>query len=190
MFHKRKAAGAALAVVLSGALLFTACSGNTDTTDTGKITAEPDGKEYSFQYPDSWQVLRSDSMYAIAAPENTQANITVAGYALPDTFTSLSEYVENPETGYIRSLQETFGDKVQPEIQSGSDYDIAGHDSVCLTYHMKVGEEEYHFATVLTTLPTMGSTYLYAITYTALGEEVYNEHIGVFRDVIQSFTFR
>ena len=190
MSHKKKAVGYALTLLLSGALLFTSCSGDTVSPDDGKAIAEPDGKEYTFQYPDSWQVLRSDSMVAIASPDGGKANITVAGYTLPDTFTTLSDYVHDETTGYIHYLKENFGDRIEVSEVTSPEYTVADHDSVCLIYPIKIGEDEYHFATVLTVLPTMGSSYLYEITYTAADQAVYDEHIGVFRDALQSFTFR
>lgn len=191
MSHKKKTVGYALTLILSGALLFTSCSGDQNAANPdGKVTAEPDGKEYTFQYPDSWQVLRSDSMIAIASPEGGKANITVAGYTLPDTYTTLSDYVHNKTTGYIHYLKENFGDRIEVSEETSPEYTVADHDSVCLIYHIKIGEDDYHFATVLTVLPTVGSPYLYEITYTAADEAVYDEHIGVFRDALQSFTFR
>lgn len=190
MFHKKKAVGCALALALSGALLFTACSSAGTVPTEGKATAEPDGKEYTFEYPESWQVLRSDSMVAVASPDDGgKANITVAGYALSDEYTTLSDYVHNEETGYIHYLKENFGDRIEVSEDTSPEYTVADHDSVCLTYHIKIGEDDYHFATVLTVLPTMNAPYLYEILYTAENESAYDEHIGVFRDVLSSFTF-
>ena len=189
MFHKKKAVGYALTLVLSGTLLFTSCANETAPT-SGKAVAEPDGKEYTFEYPESWQVLRSDSMVAVASSEaDGKVTITVAGYAMPDSYTTLSDYVHNEETGYIHYLKENFGDRIEVTENTSPEYSVADHDSICLTYHIKIGEDDYHFATVLTELETMYSPYLYEILYTAENESVYDEHIGAFRDVLQSFTF-
>lgn len=188
MSYKNKVKSCALAFLLSGTLLFTACSDDTQTSIDGKKIAESDDKAFTFQYPDTWQVLRSDSMYAIAASDNS-ANITVAGYALTDDFTSLDEYVSDDENGYIHYLRENFGDRIEVTEEVGEEYTIADRESKCLTYHIKIGEDTYHFVTVLTTLPTIGSTYLYQINYTALDEDAFSEHLGAFRDVIGSFVF-
>lgn len=188
MSYKNKVRSCALAFLLSGALLFTACSNDPQGSIDGKMIAESDDKAFTFQYPDTWQVLRSDSMYAIATTDNT-ANITVAGYAMSDDFTTLDEYVTNEQTGYIHYLRENFGDRIEISEEVGEEYTVANRESKCFSYHIKIGEETYHFMTVLTTLPTIGSTYLYQINYTALGEEAFSEHLGAFRDVIDTFAF-
>lgn len=188
------------ALLVAGTMLFvTSCAENTATD--GYFVAEPDGKDYTYSYPDSWTVIRSDSMFAISSGDKN-ANISSSCYAvsLLDEGETVPEGTENPyayalekyvnrdAAGYVSMLKDNFGEKV--EIISAEATSVDQNAGYRLLYKLKIGDDEYHFATVLAVLPTVGSTYLYDITYTALGKESFDEHMPVFEGVVASFDFR
>lgn len=196
---KRITIKAISAILLAGTLLFATSCAETASND-GYFTAEPDGKDYSYLYPDSWSVIRSDSMFAIQSGDKA-ANISSSCYAtellaegeiVPEGTENpyayaLEKYVNRETSGYVSMLKDNFGEKV--EIISAEATSVDEKAGYKLLYTLKIGDDEYHFATVLAVLPTVGSTYLYDITYTALGEEDFNEHMPVFEGVVASFDF-
>ena len=73
--NKNKTIRAAAAVFLTGSLLFSvSCSKNQQAED-GYLLADPDGSDYSYSYPEEWNILRSDSMFAVESPDK-KANIS------------------------------------------------------------------------------------------------------------------
>lgn len=188
------------ALLLAGTMLFaTSCAEN--VAPDGYLIAEPDGKDYTYSYPDSWSVIRSDSMFAIQSSDRN-ANISSSCYAVellaegetvpegtenPYAY-ALEKYVNRDVTGYVSMLKDNFGEKV--EIISAEATSVDQKAGYKLLYKLKIGEDEYHFATVLAVLPTIGSTYLYDITYTTLGKENFDVHMPVFEGVVASFDFR
>jgi len=198
---KSLAAKTAALLVLTGSLLFTASCGESSSAADGYVTATPDGNDYSYTYPDVWEVIRSDSMFAIQSPDKA-ANISSSCYAVSledydleiyasekDPYSALlDDYVNRPDTGYIDLMKDNFGENV--ELISAEDCMVGERTGKKLVYHIKVGEDDYYFATVLTLLPTVGSTYLYDLTYTAQNETAFNEHLAVFDSAVASFIFR
>lgn len=186
--------------ILAGALFLTSCGESSLSAADGYLIAEPAGKDYAFSYPENWTVIRSDGMFAIQEPEK-QANISSSSFSVsleqmnPELYAEsenpwgelLEDYVRG-ENGYIATLSETYGDRVT--LVSTEDCTVGERQGKKLYYHIKVGDDEYHFATALAILPTMGDAYLYGITYTALGEEAFSAHKAVFDSVVASFEFR
>lgn len=197
----------AAAVFITGSLLFaTSCSG-AKTPDDGYLLAEPDGGDYSYSYPEEWKVIRSDSMVAVEAPDG-KANISSMQYELPLESFELSvysesespwsdlldDYVNRENGGYISLLRENFGQNVDFPEEFISDFEVneQKYPGKRLIYHIKVGEDDYYFETALIIMPSTDPTfcYLYDLTYTALGEDIYNEHKPVFDKVVSSFEFK
>lgn len=192
----------AAVLVITGTLLFSAsCSdGNNPESIDGYIIANSEGGDYSFTYPDTWSVLRADGMYAIGEKESG-ANISVSSFGLSFDAETLSAYAEseNPwekllddyinenDTGYLAVLSQTYGTGFS--FVSAEDCTVGGRAGKKLIYHIKIGEDDYHFASALTLLPTMGDTYLYGITYTAADEASFSAHKAVFDGVVSSFEF-
>lgn len=187
------------ALIIAGTLLFATSCADRAVSD-GYMLAEPDGKDYTYSYPDTWSVIRSDSMFAIQS-EDKNANISSSCYAVellaegetvPETAGdpyayALERYVNRDVTGYVSMLRDNFGEKV--EMISAEAVSVDGKAGYKLLYTLKIGDDEYHFATVLAVLPTIGSTYLYDITYTTLGKENFDVHMPVFEGVVASFDF-
>ena len=204
--NKNKTIRAAAAVFLTGSLLFTvSCSKNQQAED-GYLLADPDGSDYSYSYPEEWNVLRSDSMFAVESPDK-KANISSSSYELPldkydlsvyaeseDPYSDLlDDYINLEETGYIAQLRANFGDNIIFSEENIVDISVdeGKRSGKKLIYHMKVGDDEFYFETALILLPVdRNSCYLYDLTYTALGEEAYETHKAVFEKAVESFTFK
>ena len=206
--RKNKAIKAAALLLLASSVLFAAsCSKN--KTDGNYIKAEPDGGDYSFEYPVEWKELRSDSMIAIASSDGL-ANISSSWYPISLAhldLTALYGESEDPEgdllkdyiteglgedgTGYMEGLREKFGDDIvfDEEIY---DEEVEGgvRKAKRLVYHMRVGEDEYYHETVFVLLPDDSNQgFIYVIHYTAASDEVKEQHRAVFEGVIDTFKF-
>ena len=206
--RKNKAFKAAALILLTSSLLF-AASCSKETADGNYILAEPDGKDYSYQYPVDWKELRSDSMIAVESSDGL-ANISSSWYPV-----SLSELdlmalygeSEDPEgellsdyitkglgedgIGYMEGLRQNFGDDIVFEDEL-FDVKVEGGERKAkkLVYHMKVGEEEYYHETVFVLLPDDSSQcFVYVIHYTAATKEAKEQHRAAFDTVVNTFKF-
>ena len=181
--------GLAATLLLSGALLFTCTScGNEGDNPEGLLTATPDGNDYAFTYPDNWETLRDDSMVAIGSPDGL-ANISTACFSIPADILSPREYADGTDehVGYLTMLGNTYGDACT--ITSDEDTTLDGRDAVKITYHIRIGDDEYQFVSVLAVLRTgFETSYLYDLTYTA-SPESFDTHLPVFEQVCSSFSF-
>lgn len=199
--RKTLAAKTAAVLVLTGSLIFTVSCGDSASVQDGYASAAPDGNDYSYTYPDVWEVIRSDSMYAIQSPDKA-ANISSSCYAVSleeydiesyanaeDPYSALlDDYINRADIGYIALMKDNFGENI--ELISTEDTKIGERTGKKLVYHIKIGEDDYYFATVLAFLPTVGSTYLYDLTYTALDQTAFDEHIAVFDSAVATFEFK
>lgn len=191
---------AAAAVFITGSILFASSCADASAPSDGYAQASPDGKDYTYSYPENWEVIRSDSMFAVQSPDK-KANISSSCYAISsDGFNTelyagaedpwaafTDDYVNNGETGYIALLKDNFGENV--EMISAEDCSLGERSGKKLVYHIKIGEDDYYFATVLAFLPTVGDVYLYDVTYTAADKTAFDEHIAVFDGAVSSFSF-
>lgn len=207
-FGKNKALKAAALILLTSSVLF-AASCSKETIDGNYILAEPDGKDYSYQYPVGWKELRADSMIAIESPDGL-ANISSSWYPVSlsdiDLFALYGES-EDPEgaflydyitegfgedgIGYMEGLRENFGDDI---VFDDEIYDIkvegGERKAKKLVYHMKVGEEDYYHETVFVLLPDDSSQcFIYIIHYTAADETTKEQHRAAFDTVVNTFKF-
>ncbi len=180
---------AALAMLLASSAVLCSCASSGNDGVAGYITAEPDGKDYTFSFPDNWTELRADSMYAIESPDK-QANISSASFGIENNVASIGEYVNGNDAfvGYLELLSNSFGDML--EITEAIPCTLGEREAMKVGYHVKIGEDEYYFSTVLALLPTSFDTlYLYDLTYTAYGKDSFDEHIAVFDGIVSTFTF-
>ncbi len=188
MTAKKNKIKAALAMLLASSVVLCSCASKGEGT-AGYITAQPDGKDYGFSYPDNWKELRSDSMYAIESPDG-KSNISSASFGISADVSSIEEYVNGSDTvkGYKQLLSDSFGEMLV--ITEATPCTLGEREAIKLDYSVSVGEDKYFFSTVLALLPTSFDTlYLYDLTFTAYGEDSFNEHIAVFDGVVSTFTF-
>ncbi len=177
-------------LLIAGVLLFTGCS--SATTEEGMLTASPDTGEYVYSYPSNWTLTRDDNMSIIEYADTyvdsegrqvyDRVNISSVTYTLSDEWESIDSYVDHEETGYIALMRDTFGENI--EIAEKTDDTLGGIPAKRIVYHIRIGQDEYHFATVL----AINTNVLYDITYTA-AKDNFEEHLPTLDNVVKSFNF-
>ena len=179
------------ALLLAGALIFCGCAAP-DEADEGFLNASPDTGEYVYTYPATWTQVRDDNMCVIEYADTVvdeegrkiydRVNISSVTYTLSGEFEDIDDYVNRDTVGYIALMRDTFGEKVEIVEVTDDNLDIVPAKRI--VYHIRVGQDEYHFVTV----PGINNNVLYDITYTAAGDN-FEEHLPTLDNVVKSFKF-
>ncbi len=156
----------------------------------GMLLGQSDAGDYKFQYPETWDTIRQDGMFAIKSKTSSSV-ISASCYTLKkDSFSDAEKYIygENENAGYLSVIEQTFGKDYT--LTSVDDITIDRIPSKSVKYHIKTGDDEYDIDTVLVfrTSESDGETTLYSLTFTALSEN-YKEDTSIFKTVTDSFVF-
>ena len=190
----------AVVLLLATGVIFTASCSAKQTSGTNDMTAQPDGRDYTFTIPADWSVLRDDSMYAIESPSitvdnhNKTSNISVLSAVIHD---KAEEYVNISEDELLSAYVPKYMDMVKAEFGATEydgnveDIEISGKPGkkVAYSYTDPFTEETFFFETAFALLKTNNYCYCYYLTYTANGTEAFDEFRGGFNKVIASFDF-
>lgn len=164
-------------VALASLTLLTSCSKAPTGAQAGYAIAGNDYVDYTFEYPEDWEIIRSDGMIAVKAPEG---NVTVTCTSFePDDPTMLAqEYWE----GYFESFKETFGGTVSVITEEETKLDDAAAKYV--TYTATVVGADYQF----TQVTAIRNATAYTLTYTAT-PETHETYLPALTHAVTSFKF-
>ncbi len=163
---------------LSCAALLTACE-STDPT-----AASPDfalaGNEfvnYTFEYPDLWEVVRNDGMIAVKEPEDN-VSISCTTFEPDDPTMAVLEYWN----GYLDSFRDAFGGTV--EVLSVEEIKLDDVPAMLVTYSADAAGDPYRFTQCI----GIRSGTAYTLTYTAT-PEVCDTYMSAMTHAVSTFRF-
>ncbi len=163
------------AVVISSCLFFTSCSKEPTEAAAGYAIAGNDYVDYTFEYPEEWEVVRSDGMIAVK-PESENITLTCTSFEPDDPTMLAQEYWD----GYFSAFKDTFGGTV--EIIKEEQTSLGGAAAKYVTYTADIVGETYQFTQVCA---IMNAT-AYTLTYTAT-PETHDTYISALTHAVTSF---
>ncbi len=146
--------------------------------DEGLKRASFDGCEYRFYVPTSWVCNMSDKMTEAYYPESGRPNVNVTSF--------YSDDINTPEDYFALCESEYKKDISGYELLTTAERTVDGIRAVSYTYKALYGTAEYRIMQTVFVYNELA----YSITYTALGEECFSEHLADVELMMNYFSFR
>ena len=162
---------AAVAAVSLGA-----CGKTPDPAD-GMALATNDYVDFSFEYPQEWELLRDDAMIAVGDADDN-ANLSVTSFETKDPNQPVLEYW----TEYKEVFAEAFGEM---EIVSEDEIQLGGVPALRVHYTNTLLEDTFSCDMVI----GIRNGIVYTMTYTAK-PDTYDAHIGNLDYAVTTFQFK
>lgn len=165
-------------LLVCSCLLLSSCGEKYTEASSGYSITENQFVDYTFEYPEDWEVVRNDGMIAIK-PENADVSLSCTIFEPDDPSMLVNEYWD----GYFRTYKETFGDKV--EVVSEEEtvlHDVPAKD---ITYKSEIVGENFTFNQIV----AVRNGTVYTLTYTAKPED-FDTYKSALTHAITSFRFK
>ncbi len=161
---------------ISACLLLSSCTQPQEAAPDYTLT-ENQYVDYTFEYPEAWEILRNDGMIAVGSKESN-VSVSCTSFTPDNQMTTAQEYWN----GYFESFRETYGDKVEVLLDEEIKLDDAPAKYV--TYTAEIVDTKYQF----TQVTAIRNGTAYTITYTAT-PELYETYKAALTHIISSFNF-
>lgn len=166
------------AIAVGAALVFCACGKQPTEAAPDYKLAGNDFVDYTFEYPEAWDLVRDDGMIAVkAANENVSISCTSFEPDKPELL--VQEYWD----GYYESFVKTFG--TEPEILEEDETKLGGVPAKTITYRCDLAGETY----VFTQVTGVYNGTAYTLTYTAT-PDTHDTYRSALTHAVTSFQFR
>ncbi len=164
-------------VAIASCVLLASCSKAPTEAQAGYEITENDYVDYTFEYPEDWELIRNDGMIAVKAPEGS---VTISSTSFePDDPTMLAqEYWE----GYFESFKETFGGTVS--VITEEETKLGDAAAKYVTYTATVVGSDYQF----TQVTAIRNGTAYTLTYTAT-PDTHESYLPALTHAVTSFKF-
>ncbi len=169
-----------LTVLISAALLFTACGNNESTAPMGFMEISDDGVSYDLFVPDEWTADISAGMTAAYYSGIDPSNISMTAFELTDNkILSAKDFWAT----YEPELKAMFADLTY--VGEPDDVTLDGVASTQYIYTGTVAGVQYKFMQII----TVRNAQVYIFTYTARVEN-YDTHIEDVLAILGNFRFK
>ena len=180
----------ALLLVLPLALSFFSCAAGEEDVPAGFIRAENPGADYSFHYPETWLLDRSDAgMTSVFVSENDFTNLSVTAFTADTRYADLPTYAEEY---YFKQMEGNLNGFQVERNQDGSlkrtVMKVDGLDTIAVNYSAVLGGETYQYRIWFISY----NGYIYHVQYCAkvTGErDFYQEHLDEAEAIVSYLRF-
>ncbi|MBQ4037510.1 MAG: hypothetical protein IJC84_05220 [Clostridia bacterium] len=180
----------ALLLTLPMLLAFAACSAAETDVPAGFILAENQGADYSFYYPETWLIDRSDAgMTSVYVSENDFTNLSVTAFTADTRYSDLPTYADQY---YFKQMEGNLNEFQVERNQDGSlkrtVLKVDGLDAIAVNYSAVLGGE--HFSYRIWFISYNG--YIYHVQYCGkvTGErDLYQDHLDEAEAIVSNLRF-
>lgn len=166
------------AIIACSCLLLSSCGEKYTEASNGYSITENQFVDYTFEYPEDWQLIRNDAMIAVK-PENANVSLSCTIFEPDNPAMLVNEYWD----GYFKTYKETFGDKL--EIISDEETVLCDVPAKDITYTSEIVGDTYTFNQIV----AVRNGTVYTLTYTAKPDE-FDTYKSAVTHAVTSFRFK